>query len=211
MLSFGQEGESFGMLAGLCGVAVNDQDEIAVTECGNHRVSVFSTDGTHLRWFGWEGQNNGAFQFPSWIAFDSLGNIVVPPRPPAPPPPKKNIVLADCDNHRVQVFDTNGNFVSRFGELGSLDNQLSDPEGLSINGKDNINVADRDNKLIKTFSSSGKYLRKFGGASSLVNPCHCIQQGQYFYSLRGNQFCSIILFRHFDMSKLVVFLVMFYL
>ena len=76
MLSFGQEGESFGMLAGLCGVAVNDQDEIAVTECGNHRVSVFSTDGTHLRWFGWEGQNNGAFQFPSWIAFDSRGNIV---------------------------------------------------------------------------------------------------------------------------------------
>ena len=35
---------------------------------------------------GWEGQNNGAFQFPSWIAFDSLGNIVVPP---APPPQKK--------------------------------------------------------------------------------------------------------------------------
>ena len=97
-----------------------------------------------------------------------------------PPAPQKNIVLADCDNHRVQVFDRNGNFVSRFGELGSLDNQLSDPEGLSINGKDNINVADRDNKLIKTFSSSGKYLRKFGGASSLVNPYHCIQHGQYF-------------------------------
>ena len=69
------------MLAGPCGVAVNDQDEIAVTECGNHRVSVFSSDGTHLRSFGWEGQNNGAFQFPSWIAFDSLGNIVVPPAP----------------------------------------------------------------------------------------------------------------------------------
>ena len=87
MLSFGQEGESFGMLAGPCGVAVNDQDEIAVTECGNHRVSVFSSDGTHLRSFGWEGQNNGAFQFPSWITFDSLGNIVVPP------PPKKNIYI----------------------------------------------------------------------------------------------------------------------
>ena len=97
-----------------------------------------------------------------------------------PPPAQKNIVLADCDNHRVQVFDRNGNFVSRFGELGSLDNQLSDPEGLSINSKDNIIVADRDNKLIKIFSSSGKYLRKFGGAGSLVNPYHCIQHGQYF-------------------------------
>ena len=97
-----------------------------------------------------------------------------------PLPPQKNIVLADCDNHRVQVFDRNGNFVSRFGELGSLDHQLSDPEGLSINGKDNIIVADRDNKLIKIFSSSGKYLRKFGGAGSLVNPYLCIKHGQYF-------------------------------
>ena len=99
-----------------------------------------------------------------------------------PQPPPKNIVLADCDNHRVQVFDRNGNFVSRFGELGSLDHQLSDPEGLPINGKDNIIVADRDNKLIKIFSSSysEKYFRKFGGAGSLVNPYHCIQHGQYF-------------------------------
>ena len=85
-----------------------------------------------------------------------------------PPPPQKNIVLADCDNHRVQVFDRNGNFVSRFGELGSLDHQLSDPEGLSINGKDNIIVGDRDNKLIKIFSSSGKYFRKFGGAGTVL-------------------------------------------
>ena len=93
VLSFGQKGESVGMLNDPWGVAVNDHDEIAVTECGNHRVSVFSSDGTHLRWFGWEGQNNGAFQFPSWIAFDSLGNIVVRPAPPPPRPlPLKKIL-----------------------------------------------------------------------------------------------------------------------
>ena len=81
MLSFGQKGESFGMLAGPCGVAVNDQDEIAVTEYWNHRVSVFSSEGTHLRSFGWEGQNNDALQFSSWIAFDSLGILWCPPPP----------------------------------------------------------------------------------------------------------------------------------
>ena len=47
VLSFGQKGESVGMLNGPWGVAVNDQDEIAVTELRNHRVSVFSWDGTH--------------------------------------------------------------------------------------------------------------------------------------------------------------------
>ena len=165
VLSFGQKGESVGMLNKPWGSAVNDQDEIAVTECWNHRVSVFSSDGTYLRSFGTrKGKNNGEFQFPTGIAFDSHGNIVV----------------ADCDNHRVQVFDRNGNFLSKFGGQGSRDNQLKRPQGLSINGNGDIIVADEGNKLIKIFSSSGNYLRKFGRASFLVEPFHCIQHGQYF-------------------------------
>ena len=164
VLSFGQEGESFGMLKGPWGVAVNDHDEIAVTEFRNNRVSVFSSDGTHLRSFGRLGKNNGEFQYPSGITFDSLGNIVV----------------ADNNNHRVQVFDRNGNFLSKFGEQGSRDNHLKNPHGLSINGNGDIIIADQGNKLIKIFSSSGEYLRKFGGAGSLVAPYHCIQHGQYF-------------------------------
>ena len=164
VLSFGQKGESVGMLKGPWGVAVNDQDEIAVTEFWNHRVSVFSSDGTHLRSFGREGNNNAEFKFPRGIAFDRHGNIVV----------------TDSANHRVQVFDRNGNFLCKFGEQGSLDHQLQYPEGLSINGNGDIIVTDPGNKLIKIFSSSGEYLRKFGGSGSLVKPFHCIQHGQYF-------------------------------
>ena len=164
VLSFGQKGESVGMLNVPYGVAVNDQDEIAVTELGNNRVSVFSSDGTHLRSFGRKDKNNGEFYCPTGIAFDSHGNIVV----------------ADCYNHRVQVFNRNGNFLSMFGKQGSRDNQLEFPRGLSINGNGDIIVADKGNKLIKIFSSSGEYLRKFGGAGSLVYPFHCIQHDQYF-------------------------------
>ena len=164
VLSFGQEGESVGILNGSWGVAVNDRDEIAVANVRKNRVSVFSSDGTHLRSFGSEGQNNGEFNQPSGIAFDSLGNIVV----------------TDCNNHRVQVFDRNGKFLRKFGEYGSLDHQLKNPEGLSINGKGDIIVADEGNRLIKIFSSSGEYLGKFGAAGSLDEPYHCIQHGQYF-------------------------------
>ena len=163
VLSFGREGKSVGMLKGPSGVAVNDRDEIAVTELWNNRVSLFSSDGTHLRSFGRKGENNSEFNAPSGIAFDSLGNIIV----------------TDCKTHRVQVFDRNGKFLRKFGEYGSLDHQLTYPEGLSINGNGNIIVADRSNKLIKIFSSTGEYLRKFGGAGSLVSPYNCIQQGQY--------------------------------
>ena len=80
--------------------------------------------------------------------------------------------MADCNSHRVQVFDRNGNFLSKFG-----DHRLIFPEGLSINGNGDIIVADVGNKLIKVFSSVGKYLPKFGGAGYLVDPISCIQHG----------------------------------
>ena len=164
VLSFGKQGRSVGMLKQPWGVAVNDQDEIAVTEFSNHRVSVFSSDGTHIISFGKKGRNNGEFNFPLGIAFDRNGNIVV----------------ADCFYCRVQLFSENGKFLSKFGERGSYDRQLKSPDGLSITKNGDIIVTNGMNKLIKIFSPSGECLRKFGGEGSLINPYHCIQQGQYF-------------------------------
>ena len=164
LLSFGGFGESVGKLGTPWGVAVNDRDEIAVTELNNSRVSVFSSDGTHLRSFGKYGKNNGELTYPRGIAFDKHGNIIV----------------ADAGNHRIQVFSMNGKFLRRFGEMGKLDHQLNSPHGLSISRNGNIIVVDRFNKLIKIFSSGGECLHKFGGEGSLVDPLHCIQQGEYF-------------------------------
>ena len=95
---------------------------------------------------------------PSGIAFDQNNNILV----------------VDSFNHRVQVFDRNGNFLRKFGEQGSLDHQLKHPNGLSINGSGDLIVSDSGNKFIKIFSPNGKFLRKFGGAGNLVTPFHCI-------------------------------------
>ena len=164
LLSFGGFGTSVGKLGTPWGVAVNDRDEIAVTELNNSRVSVFSSDGTHLRSFGKYGKNNGELTSPRGIAFDKHGNIIV----------------ADAGNHRIQVFSMNGKFLRRFGEEGSLDHQFNCPHGLSISRNGNIIVVDRSNKLIKIFSSSGEFLHKFGGEGSLGDPLHCIQQGEYF-------------------------------
>ena len=163
LLSFGGFGESVGKLGTPWGVAVNDLDEIAVTELSNNRVSVFSSDGTHLRSFGKYGKNNGELTYPRGIAFDKHGNIIV----------------ADAGNHRIQVFSMNGKFLRRFGDEGSLDRQFN-CHGLSISRNGNIIVVDRSNKLIKIFSSSGEFLHKFGGKGSLGDPLHCIQQGEYF-------------------------------
>ena len=160
LLSFGQKGKSVGMLHFPWGVAVNNHDEIAVSECGNRRITIFSSEGTYLSSFGRRGINDGMFIVPSGIAFDRNNNILV----------------VDSFNHRVQVFDRNGNFLRKFGEEESL----QQPNGLSINGNGDIIVCDSGDKVIKIFSPSGEFLRKFGEAGSLVTPFHCIQHGQYY-------------------------------
>ena len=55
VLSFGGEASSAGMFDGPWGVAVNERNEIAVTDRDNKRVQIFSSDGTYLRSFGSEG------------------------------------------------------------------------------------------------------------------------------------------------------------
>ncbi|KAL9980037.1 hypothetical protein ACROYT_G008574 [Oculina patagonica] len=158
-------GSAVGMLNGLCnwGVAVSEQNEITVTETDNHRVSVFSSDGTHLRSFGRKGNKQGEFNYPAGIAFDNNGNIIV----------------VDSDNHRVQVFSEQGEYLNQFGEQGSLDHQLEDPFGVSVDSDGNIIVADSGNKLIKIFSPSGQFLRKFGREGSFNKPIHCVEYEKY--------------------------------
>ena len=157
VLSFGEQ-----ILQNPWGVAVNEQDEIAVSDIGNHKIHLFKSDGTHIRSFGGEGTQQGEFNRPAGIAF--RGN---------------NIIVAEQGNHRVQQISKQGQYLSHFGEKGSLDHQLSTPCGLSIDSDGNILVADLSNKSIKIFSAGGQFVSKIGTEGSFTEPFHCIQHDNY--------------------------------
>ena len=163
--SFGQLGSDAGTLQWPWGVAVNERDEIAVTDSCNHRIQVFSRDGTYLRSFGRKGNNQGEFNFPTGIAFDRKNG---------------NILVADRGNHRVQLFSEQGQYLNQFGGKGNLDHQLQFPSGLSVDSDCNVIVADTGNKVIKIFSQNGHFLRKIGEEGSFKIPFHCIQHDNYF-------------------------------
>ena len=173
VLSFGLLGSSVRTFFGPWGVAVNERNEIAVTEIGNHRVQVFNSNGTYLRSFGKKGDKQGEFNWPAGIAFDKNSNIIV----------------VDTNNHRVQMFSEQGEYLSQFDGKGNLDHQLRDPFGLSVDSDGNIIVADGGNKVIKTFSPSGQCLSKFGGGGAFTFPIHCVQYGKYLIVSDGGQHC----------------------
>ena len=173
VLSFRKEGSSVGMFLCPWGVVVNARDEIAVTDCYNHRVQIFNSDGNYLRSFGREGNKAGEFEYPKGIAFHNNGNIFV----------------ADNGNHRIQIFSGEGEYVGSFGGRGSLDNQLNYPWGLSVDSDGNIIVADTENNLIKIFSPDGKFLMKIGRQGSFTFHVHCVQCDRYLIMSDNNEHC----------------------
>ena len=175
VLSFGKQGLSVGMRCSPYGVAVNERDEIAVTDTDNHRVQVFSSDGTYLRSFGRKGNKQGELDWPAGIAFDK----------------NKRSIVVDNNNHRVQLFNDQGEYLSQFGGEGNRDHQLRDPLGLSVDRNENIIVADKGNKVIKTFSPSGQFLYKLGEGEGegFTSPCHCIQYDKYLIVSDAGENC----------------------
>ena len=163
VLYFGREESPFQLSNGSWALAVNERNEIAITEYWNHKVSVFSSDGTHLRSFGKKGNKRGEFKWPAGIAFHN-----------------ENILVADHNQSGVQIVSGEVTFLNEFGNFGCLDHQLKYPRGLSVDTEGNCIVADSRSRLIKIFSPGGQFLRKFGGEKSFVDPYHCIQPGQYF-------------------------------
>ena len=157
VLSFGEH-----LLKNPWGVAVNEQDEIAVSDTGNHKIHLFKSDGTHIRSFGGKGAQQGQLNSPCGTVYHG-----------------DNIIVAEQVNHRVQVLSKQGEYLRHFGREVSLDHQLDSPTGLSIDSDCNIIVPDKLNKLIKIFSTDGQFLNKLGTEGSFTEPFHCIQHDNY--------------------------------
>ena len=157
VLSFGEQ-----ILRKPWGVAVNEENEIAISDYDNHKIHLFKSDGTPIISFGGKGAKLGEFTCPSGIAFHD-----------------NNIFVAEQSNNRVQKLSRQGEYLNHFGEKGSLDHQLSGPCGLSLDSDGNLIVADSGNKIIKIFSLHGQLLGKIGREGSFTNPFHCIQHDKY--------------------------------
>jgi sugar lactone lactonase YvrE len=73
-----------------------------------------------------------------------------------------SIVVSDAGNHRIQIFDQNGNFIRMFGSKGNLDCQFNTPNQVVASNKGEIYIADSGNNRIQVFDMNGNFLRNFG-------------------------------------------------
>ena len=93
------------------------------------------------------GTADGQFSSPEGIAVDSSGNVYV----------------ADTYCHRVQKFDSNGTFLTKWGSYGIIDGKFSYVYSVTVDSSGNVYVVDRnDNDRIQKFDSNGVFITKWG-------------------------------------------------
>jgi len=96
--------------------------------------------------FGSNGNENGQFCYPYGVTINSKGNIIV----------------SEYGNHRIQVFDSEGKFISTFGSHGDKIGQFNNPVGICIDKNDRIYVCEYINHRIQIFDSEGNFISTFG-------------------------------------------------
>jgi hypothetical protein len=75
---------------------------------------------------------------------------------------QNQIVIADSKANAVCIFDSEGRFLSKFGNLGNKNENFAGPQYVSCNSQGDILVTDFYNHCIKVFDHMGRFKFSFG-------------------------------------------------
>jgi DNA-binding beta-propeller fold protein YncE len=135
------------MLAPQC-VAVDDQNNIYVTDSSVGKIFVFGADGKFKRAIGSLKGGEGYFKRPTGIAVDSAA---------------QRIYVTDTLRNKIFVLDMQGQVLESFGQSGVGNLEFNFPTELRINGEQLV-VVDAMNFRVQTLTRSGKFVSVIGEA-----------------------------------------------
>ena len=201
------------------GIAFNNREEMIVSECRAHRVSILDTRGQKIRTFGSRGDSPHQMISPKGIATDDSGNIYVSSEDKLQKftstgelikcvgreggkegefDVPRGLTLCDnlvyvCDrsNHRIQVFDLDLNFVRSIGSHGSGRGEFDQPLDVKFDTAGNMYVADGGNGIVQVMDSSGRFIREFG-QGQLSRPSGLLIADKYVYVSDFSGSCIVV-------------------
>ena len=162
------------------GLAVDFRGNIYVSDFSNDRIQKFDSNGNFLTMWGTscnlKNDLNNECEIPNGGGDMQKGDgQFYRPKGIAVNLKTDQVYVVDKVNDRIQKFDSNGTFLSKWGTSGTGDGQFYAPEYIAIDPRDNsVYVGDENNHRIQKFDSNGTFLSKWGskgkGEGQFQNP-----------------------------------------
>ena len=111
----------------------------------SQRIGKLTIDEELLGEFG-----RGEFTWPVGVAVDKDGNVY----------------CSDEYQNVIAIFDSDGQRIEKWGEVGSQEGQLNGPSGIAFDGEDNLYVVDSRNDRVQKFTKDGHFLTGWGSSGS---------------------------------------------
>ena len=141
--TFGSEGDSPEQIVCPKGIAIDDMDYIYVSS--HHKLQKFTSSGELIKCVGQEGSMEGEFKDPHGLALHN-----------------NHVYVCDRNNHRIQVFDLNLNFILSIGSHGKGKSEFDTPVDVKFDTDGYMYVAEFDNARVLVLDRSGHFMRVFG-------------------------------------------------
>jgi DNA-binding beta-propeller fold protein YncE len=138
-----------GMFGNPHGLRVDKENNVWITDNGDHQVMKFTRDGKLLLTLGIKGKaatDEKTFNRPTDIAFAPSGEFYV---------------SDGYGNSRVVKFSKDGKYLMTWGKKGSGPGEFDTPHSIAVDSKGTVYVSDRENNRIQIFDANGKFLRQF--------------------------------------------------
>lgn len=94
------------------------------------------------------------------------------------------VYVTDTDNHRIQAFNLQGQFIRSWGSAGLADGEFLNPVGITVDRDGTVYVADHGQNTIEAFTSTGEWLRYWG--VGLVTDVDVDAQGNIYATMIAN-------------------------
>ena len=202
------------------GIVYNSQEEMLVSELGCHRVSIFKIRGEgKIQTFGSPGDRPHKMLYPRGLATDDAGNIYVSSEhklqkftsrgglikctgekgekegdldgPLGLTLYNNEVYVCDCNNHRIQIFDLNLNFVRSIDLHGKGRGEFSAPYDVKFDTAGNMYVADWGKSTVQVMDRSGQIILEFG-EGKLARPSGVHIADKYVYVSDNSGHCVVV-------------------
>ena len=206
-------------LDGPYGIAFNSHQEMIVSEWCGHRLSIFDIRGQKIRTFGSRGDSPDQMEYPAGIATDDTDNIYVSSEhklqkftssgglikcigrrgskkrefeyPLGVTLYDNQVYVCDSDNHHIQVFDLDLNFVRSIGSPGKGRGEFGVPQDVQFDTAGNMYVAEFDNGRVQVMDTIGRsFGQKVEGKLRRPSGLHIVDKYVYVSDVSGH--CIVV-------------------